>query len=196
VLAALVFGERPQRAHVVGIAVATAGLAWLAVTRGASFPLSGFLLTACAAVSWALGNLVSRSLSRYTVNVLAFVVWSCLLASGPFFLLAWALEGGNAVAASFQRMTVGSWAAVVYLGLGATFAGYGLWNRLLKGYPAALVTRFALLVPVVALICGQVVFGETVSAAQAAASALIVAGIALPLAATWWGRAFSAPPAG
>jgi O-acetylserine/cysteine efflux transporter len=93
-------------------------------------------------------------------------------------------------------MTAGSWAAVGYLGLGATFGGYGLWNRLLKTYPAALVTRFALLVPVVALVCGHVVFGEQISAAQAGASALVVAGIALPLAATWWGRAFSAPPSG
>jgi O-acetylserine/cysteine efflux transporter len=196
IFAALVFGERPRRAHVVGICIAGLGLVWLATTRGASFPIAGFLLTACGAVCWALGNLVSRSLSRHTVNALAFVLWSSLLASPPFFLLAWIVEGGETVAASFGRMTARSWVAVLYLGLGATLGGYGLWNRLLKAYPTALVTRFPLLVPVVALICGRLVFGEEISAAQAAASALVVAGVALPLAATWWGRAFSAPPTG
>ncbi len=78
ILAALVFGERPRRSQIVGTAVAGAGLVWLALARGSSFPLAGFILTVCAAASWAVGNLVSRSLSRYSVNVLAFVVWSAL----------------------------------------------------------------------------------------------------------------------
>jgi O-acetylserine/cysteine efflux transporter len=196
VLAALVFREHPRRSHVIGISVAAAGLVWLATTRGGSFPIAGFLLTVGCAISWALGNLVSRTLGRYGVNALAFVVWSALLASGPFFLLAFIVEGGDAVAGSFRQMTVRSWAAVLYLGLGATFGGFGLWNRLLKAYPAALVTRFALLLPVVALICGRIVFAEEITVAQAAASALVVGGIALPLAAILWGRAFSAPPTG
>ena len=188
--AAFVFGERPRRTQVIGILVATAGLAWLASQRGASFPVLGFVLTACAAASWGIGNLMSRALSRYSLNALAFVVWSALLPPLPFLLLAVLFEGAGAVRASFEAMTVRSWAAVLYLALGATLGGYGLWNRLLKAYPTALVTRFALLVPVIALICGNLVLGEQTSLAQAAASALVVAGVALPLAATVWTRFF------
>jgi O-acetylserine/cysteine efflux transporter len=188
--AALVFGERPRRTQVIGILVATAGLAWLASDRGSSFPLPGFVLTVCAAASWGMGNVMSRALSRYSVNALAFVVWSALLPPLPFLALGLLFEGPGAVRGSFAAMTVRSWAAVLYLALGATFAGYGLWNRLLKEYPTALVTRFALLVPVIALICGNLVLGEQTTAAQAAASAVVVAGVALPLAATAWTRFF------
>jgi len=144
----------------------------------------------CAAASWGIGNLMSRALSRHSVNALAFVVWSALLATLPFLGLALLFEGTAAVRASFAAMTLRSWAAALYLALGATVHGYGLWNRLLKLYPAALVTRFALLVPVIALFCGSLLLGEQVSPAQAAASALVVAGVALPLAAAFWARFF------
>lgn len=194
VLAAMVLGERPRPLHVLGTGIAAAGLAWLALTRGTTFPLAGFVLTLCGAASWAVGNLVSRSLSRHPVNALAFVAWSSLLLPVPFFALGWAFEGGAVVRESLAALNARSWAAIAYLAFGATIAGFGLWNRLLKAYPAAQVTRFALLVPVVALICGRIVFGEQISAGQAAASALIVAGIALPLAAAFWSRILPPPP--
>jgi O-acetylserine/cysteine efflux transporter len=189
ILAALVFGEKPRAIYLAGTLVAALGLAWIGLDRGTSFPLAGFLLTLCGAASWAVGNLISRSLSRYgPVNGLAFVVWSGLVPPLPFFALAWAFEGPEAVAASLRAMDAGSWAAVAYLAFGATLAGFGLWNRLLKAYPAAQVTRFALLVPVVGLAGGAVVLGEQISAAQLGGSALVVAGLALPLAALWWHR--------
>jgi len=186
ILAALVFGEWPRRSQRVGIAVAGIGLVWLALARGSSFPLEGFILTVCAAASWAVGNLVSRSLSGYSVNALAFVVWSAL--PPVFFALGWVVEGRDAVLASFRALDVWSWASVAYLAFGATLAGFGLWNRLLRGHPAAQVTRFALLVPVVALVFGWLVFGERVSGSQLVGCALVVAGIALPLARAWWAR--------
>jgi len=188
ILAALVFGERPRRSQRVGIAVAGIGLVWLALARGSSFPLEGFILTVCAAASWAVGNLVSRSLSGYSVNALAFVVWSALPLPPVFFALGWVVEGRDAVLASFRALDVWSWASVAYLAFGATLAGFGLWNRLLRGHPAAQVTRFALLVPVVALVFGWLVFGERVSGSQLVGCALVVAGIALPLARVWWAR--------
>jgi len=187
-LAALVLGEHPRPPQILGIAVAAAGLICLGLARGSSFPLVGLVLTLCAAFCWAVGNLVSRSLSRYSVNVLAFVVWSALLASAPFFALCWILEGRESLISSARALGVGSWFAVAYLAFGATLGGYGLWNRLLRAYPAALVTRFALLVPVVALVCGWLVFGERLSAGQVAGCALVIAGVALPLATAWWAR--------
>ena len=188
-LAAAVLGERPRAEQLAGIVFAAGGLAWIAATSGTSFPLAGFVLTLCASASWAVGNLVSRSLSRYgPVNGLAFVVWSALVPPVPFFALSWMVEGRDAIGASFRAMTAGSWAAVAYLAFGATLGGFGLWNRLLKAYPAATVASFALLVPVIGLVCGGVFLGERVSGAQIAGSALVVAGVALPVAAARWRR--------
>ena len=64
-LAAVVFGERPRPPQLLGTLVAAIGLAVIARESGASFPLAGFLLTVLAAAIWAVGNLMSRSLSRY-----------------------------------------------------------------------------------------------------------------------------------
>jgi O-acetylserine/cysteine efflux transporter len=181
--AAVILGERPHRAQLAGMVVAALGLAWIAAASGTSFPLAGFVLNLCAAAAWAAGNLVSRSLARHgEVNALAFVVWSALPLPIPFFALAWAFEGPDAVVASFAAMDLVSWAAVAYLAFGATLTGYGLWSRLLRTYPAGQVARFALLVPVVGLVCGWIALGERLSAAQLAGCALVTAGLALPFA--------------
>jgi O-acetylserine/cysteine efflux transporter len=183
-LAAVVLGERPRPAQLAGMAVAALGLASIATGSGKSFPLAGLVLTLGAAVAWAAGNLVSRSLARHgEVNALAFVVWAALPLPIPFFALAWAFEGRDAVAASLTAMDALSWAAVAYLAFGATLTGYGLWSRLLRTYPAAQVARFTLLVPVVGLGCGWLAFGERLSAAQLVGCALVTAGLALPFAA-------------
>jgi O-acetylserine/cysteine efflux transporter len=188
-LAAAVLREKPTAAQLLGIAVAGLGLALIGSESGKSIPLAGFALNVCSAAFWALGNLASRSLSRYApVSGLAFVVWSSLLVPVPYFALAWAFEGKEAIAASFHAMDAASWAAVAYLTFGATVAGYGLWNRLLKSYPAAQVAPFALLVPVIGLACGAIVFDERFTAAHLAGSGLVAAGLALPLLAAWRNR--------
>jgi O-acetylserine/cysteine efflux transporter len=180
-LAAVVLGERPLPAQLTGMVVAALGLASIATTSGTSFPLAGFVLNLGAALAWAAGNLVARSLARHgEVNALAFVVWSALPLPLAFFALAWAFEGRDAVTASLTAMDALSWAAVAYLAFGATLGGYGLWSRLLKTYPAGQVARFTLLVPVVGLGCGWLAFGERLSAAQLAGCALVIAGLAVP----------------
>jgi O-acetylserine/cysteine efflux transporter len=183
-LAAVVLGERPRPVQLAGMSVAALGLATIAAGSGRSFPLAGFVLNLAAALAWAAGNLVSRSLARHgEVNALAFVVWSALPLPVPFFALAWAFEGRDAVNASFAAMDVVSWVAVAYLAFGATLTGYGLWSRLLRMYPAAQVARFTLLVPVIGLACGWLALGERLSAAQLAGCALVTGGLALPFVA-------------
>jgi len=183
-LAAAVFGERPNRAQLSGMAVAAAGLCWIGAGSGGSFPLGAFALNLCASGFWAAGNLVSRSLSRHgPVNGLAFVIWASLIPPLPFFALAWLFEGSGTIGASLRAMDAISWAAVVYLAVGATIGGYGLWNKLLKSYPAAQVAPFTLLVPVVGLAAGAAVLGERFTAAQLAGSALVATGLAVPVVA-------------
>jgi O-acetylserine/cysteine efflux transporter len=188
-LAVPVFGEKPRRPQIAGMVVAALGLAWIGAESGTSFPLVAFALNLCASAAWAVGNLISRSLSRHgPVDGVAFVIWSSLIPPLPFFALAWTFEGGAAVASSLRAMDSVSWAAVAYLAFGATLGGYGLWNRLLNSYPAAQVAPFTLLVPVVGLLAGRLALGERLTAAQLAGSALVATGLALPVAAAQWRR--------
>ncbi|MBI5069100.1 MAG: EamA family transporter [Deltaproteobacteria bacterium] len=182
ILAALFLGERPRRVQIAGTVLAACGLGYIGLRSAGAFPLAGFALTLAAALAWAAGNLASRALSRHgPVNGLAFVVWAGLWPIVPFFALAWAFEGGEAVTASLRALGPSSWAAVAYLAWAATLTGYGLWNRLLARYPAAQVTRFTLLVPVVGLFSGAIFLGERLTGDQLLGSGLVVAGLALPI---------------
>jgi O-acetylserine/cysteine efflux transporter len=192
-LAAVILGERPRPVQLAGMAVAALGLVAIATGTGTAFPLEALLLNLGAAAAWAAGNLVSRSLARHgDVNALAFVVWAALPLPIPFFALAWATEGSGAAIASLGAMDRLSWAAVAYLAFGSTLAGYGLWSRLLRTYPAGQVARFALLVPVIGLLCGWLLLSERLRSAQLAGCALVVAGLALPVVAEASSRVLAA----
>ncbi len=95
--------------------------------------------------------------------------------------------------ASFRAIGPSTVAAIAYLAYAATLVGYGLWNRLLKSHSAAQVTRFTLLIPVVGLAAGAALLGERLGPAQLLGSALVVGGLALPLAAERGRRAEVAP---
>ena len=54
-----------------------------------------------------------------------------------------------------------------------------MWNRLLHRYPAALISPFALLIPVSGFASGALLLGERLTALQAAGAALVFAGLAI-----------------
>src|SRR5205823_2943488 len=70
-------------------------------------------------------------------------------------------------------------AATLYLGVVATIFAYAIWGRLLRHYPAATVTPFALLVPVVGGYSSALVFGERFGPLRLAGMALVLIGIAV-----------------
>jgi O-acetylserine/cysteine efflux transporter len=61
---------------------------------------------------------------------------------------------------------------------GATLFGFGSWNALLHRYPTALISPFALLIPVFGLASGALFLGESLAPVQLAGAALVFAGLA------------------
>ena len=61
VIAAGVLVELPSVSQVAGVLIGTAGLVVVAVGRGGGTPLVALLLCLCAALSWGVGNVLSRS---------------------------------------------------------------------------------------------------------------------------------------
>jgi O-acetylserine/cysteine efflux transporter len=56
---------------------------------------------------------------------------------------------------------------------------YAIWGDLLRRYPAAVVTPFALLVPFVAAVSSAIVFGERFGPLRLCGMALVLAGLAV-----------------
>jgi O-acetylserine/cysteine efflux transporter len=62
---------------------------------------------------------------------------------------------------------------------GATLFGFGTWNALLHRYPTALISPFALLIPISGLASGALFLGESLAPVQAAGVALVFVGLVI-----------------
>lgn len=176
ILAAIFFEERVSRIQIAGIALACVGLAGFGVAGGGNITLIGLALVLCGALSWACGNLVFRRLPG--VNMLALLIWASLIPPLPMLGLSWALEG-PAPFTTIADMSPSGWAAVFYVAIISTVIGYSIWGGLLSRHPAALVTPFALGIPVVGILVAWAVLGETLGGLEAVSGGIILAGIAL-----------------
>jgi O-acetylserine/cysteine efflux transporter len=150
--------------------------------RLAGASLGPFLMVMLAAAFWGAGNVLAKSVGK--VDMLAFTVWSSLVAPLPLLALSLAVEGTGGLAA----LAVPGWKlvlSVVVLSYGGTLFGYGVWARLLAHHSAATVAPFALLMPVVGMIAGALLFGEALSAVELAGGVLVMAGLALSMFGDW-----------
>ncbi|WGS49213.1 EamA family transporter [Paraburkholderia sp. D15] len=181
--AALFLHERFRLPNLVGLLIAAAGLAVIGLQGGHAMTLAGFVLTLCAACSWALGNIVTKKVGK--VDLLGLVVWGNMIPPLPFFALSYALEGPRRMAAALSNISATSIFAIVYLAFIATLIGYSLWSRLLSRYPASQVAPFSLLVPIVGLASASLFLDERLSAVQVAGALLVMAGLAVNVFGGW-----------
>jgi O-acetylserine/cysteine efflux transporter len=108
----------------------------------------------------------------------ALFIWASLVPPLPMLGFSVLIEG-PAPFADIAALTAQGWIAVVYVALLSTVLGYSIWGTLLARHPAAAITPFALLIPVVGLSVAALVLGETVSRGEAAAAVVVLAGLAL-----------------
>ena len=189
-LAVAFAGDRMHRWNIVGALVALGGVALLGLAKldaGASGTLAGFALLIVAAFAWGAGNVIAKRAAG--VDMVSLVVWSSLVAP-PFLALAsYATEGGADALRAVAAASWVTWATVVFLAWGATLFAFSVWNRMLHRYPAALISPFALLIPVSGLASGALFLGERLTAMQAAGVALVFAGLAVNVyGAALWAR--------
>ena len=183
-LSAVIHRERLRALQWPAFALAVAGLAIVAshVSASAGVTLFGVGLVVLAALCWAGANLIARAVGR--VDALGFMVWSSPFAAVPLWLIAWAQQGGTALAASLAHAGAVAWAAVAWQSVGNTLFGYGVWNWLLARHPASTVTPTALLVPVFGMTASALALHEGLPAWKLLAGLLVMGGLAVNMLAT------------
>lgn len=102
-LASVFLHERFRVQNLVGLVAAAAGLALIGLQGGHTMTAAGFLLTLCAAASWALGNIVTKRLAK--VDLVGLVVWASLIPPLPFFALSYVFEGPQRIATAFSAIS-------------------------------------------------------------------------------------------
>jgi O-acetylserine/cysteine efflux transporter len=183
IFAALFLHERFRLPNIAGLLIAAGGLAVIGLQGGHAMTIAGFVLTLCAACSWALGNIVTKKVGN--VDLVGLVVWGSLIPPLPFFVASYAFEGPQRIAAALSNLSAMSIFAIVYLAFIATLIGYGLWSRLLSRYPASQVAPFSLLVPIVGLASASLLLDEQLSLAQIGGALLVMAGLAVNVFGGW-----------
>jgi drug/metabolite transporter (DMT)-like permease len=161
--------------RLAGVVVGIVGL--VIVFRGAleisssTTSLMAMLGVACAALTSGVGQVRIRARPT-AVSTPLLIAWGCLCSGVALCLLGAATEGFNV---ALNLRTVGS---IVYLGTTAATGFYCMF-WLLSRISAVSVSLHALVVPVLALVWGALFYGEPVTIALAAGTAVICGGVAL-----------------
>lgn len=179
VLGAVFLREGWGAARLVGVAVATAGLAVVGLSYGATAPFAPFALVLLGALGWSLGNLASRQ--ARAERPLHLVLWMSVVPPLPMLALSLAVEGpgrvGDALSTSLTAQALPAWIGLAYTVLLGTLAGSGIWVWLMARHPAGAVAPFSMLVPVVGLATAWLVLGETPGLGELVGGALVIAGV-------------------
>lgn len=176
-IAAFALHERPRRQQVIGIAIGALGLVVVGFGRAEHVPALAVLVTLAGALSWGIGNVITRH-AKVSSGV-SLVVWSALVVPLPALALSLTFEGPEAVRSGIAAFGLSALASTLFTALASTLFAYGLWNTLLARYPAAAVTPFILLVPAVGMTCSAIFLGERPNAAELTGAFIVLAGVAL-----------------
>ncbi len=179
------FGRRLDRRSLAGLALGFAGIALLVDLGGAGgADLLGSVVLVLAALGWATGTLLARGAALPSNTLLAASMQ--MLAGGTILTLAGVVSGELGEATSVSAQSFAGWAYLVVFGSILAFSAYG-W--LVRVAPTPLVATYAFVNPVVAVLLGWSMLGETIDARTLVAGSVIVAAVALIVT----GTARSAP---
>lgn len=174
-LAYLLLGERPSPMQTLGAGIGFFGIGIVAIERFQGASLMPFLMLLGGATAWACANLVVKTAGR--VNMLAFLVWASLFAPLPLFIASGLVEGLPAMIASLSPPSLRSMLALAFIVIPSTLFAFAVWNDLLQRYSTAMVTPFALLVPVFGMASGVALLGESISPLAMLGSMVVFAGL-------------------
>lgn len=171
-LAAVFLDERLTRWLLIGIAFGFAGVAIIALANGRSGDrdLSGVLLTVLAAITYGIGVVCQKPLTRrlhpFEITFLACVIG--LLTASPFT--------GEFVDL-VRHGSADSWLWILYLGVFPTALAFSTWAYALTHMDAGRLAITTFLVPVIAVALAAVLLGETPPLLAYLGGALCVAGV-------------------
>lgn len=179
VIAAGVLRERPTVAQAAGVAVGSLGLVVVALGRGGHVPLLALALCLLGALSWGVGNVLSRASGA--TGGLALTVWSALVVPLPLLALSLVIDGPAAVADGLGAFGWEAGLSTLYTAGLASLVGYGIFNTLLGRNPSAAVVPWVLLAPVVAMASAWLLLAERPNGAELVGGLTMIVGVLVAL---------------
>ena len=173
-------GGRPSPAIALGLALGLVGVVVLIgpgeIAHGGGVDPAGAAVLLAAPVFWAVGSLWSR---RAHLPDPPFLAIGMEMLAGGALLLALGVAVGEWPRLHLAQVSARSAAALLYLVLFGALIGFTAYLWLLRVTTAARVATHSFVNPVIAVFLGWAVAGEPVTPRTVAASAIIVAAVAL-----------------
>jgi O-acetylserine/cysteine efflux transporter len=178
-IAAGVLREVPTVPQVAGVLLGCVGLAVVAIGRGGHVPAVALALCLVGALSWGIGNVVSRASG--VRGGLSLTVWSAVVVPVPLLALSLAVDGPGAVGDALASFSWQAAVSTLYTAGLASLVGYGVFNTLLARNTSSSVVPWVLLAPVVAMAAAWVLLGQRPNAAELTGGLVLVAGVLVTL---------------
>ncbi len=181
VLGGIFLGDRLPRLAVFGIVVGFAGVAILvgpsAVGGDGALDPIGIVAVIFSPIAWSSGSLFAARLAVLPSRPL--VATGLQMVLGAAVLATMAVATGELQTFDPATVSQASLAALLYLTVIGSLLAFTTYGWLLRVAPLPLVSTYAYVNPVVAVILGSVVLGEAIDARTALAGAVIIAAVAL-----------------
>jgi drug/metabolite transporter (DMT)-like permease len=177
---AVVLGRRPRPRVAIGLLLGFAGAALLVGTSAnGRIPLTGLLFAVGASISWASGSLYARNapLPRRP-----FVGIGMEMLCGGAGLAVAGVLAGDLGRIHPERVSQASVVALAYLIVFGSFAGFASYVWLLRNARTSLVSTYAYVNPVVAVLLGWAFLDESISLRTMIAGAIVLAAVAIIVA--------------
>jgi drug/metabolite transporter (DMT)-like permease len=158
-----------------GVAVLIGGGGSADVAGGGRALLAGRVALVGASLSWCIGSLISHRLPLPRSVALAAAMQ--MVVASPLLAIAAAVHGDFA-GFHFAAITPGGWAALAYLVVFGSLAGFGSYLYLLKHEGPTRSSTSAFVNPVIAVALGAAFAGEALGPRTVAAAAMIIAAVA------------------
>ena len=173
------WGVVPSRLEIAGILVGLVGI--LMLTQGAGIQASpaglAAIMVACSA--WSLGSVLSQRVWPLAPGATGFA--SEMICGGAVLLVMSALAGETPVWPP-QPLALAAWLYLVVFG---SLIAFNAYMHLLAHASAAVASSYTFVNPVIAMLLGVGVAGESVTSGEWAAVTVVLAGVLLLL----WKRA-------
>ena len=179
-----VTGDRPPPLTLVGVAIGLGGVAILVRPTGGPDVVDSrtawwSLVIVGSSACWAIGSFL---MPRIPTPRDALVLTTYEMLAGGLILSLAGLLGGERFS-SFSDATPRSWLGLVYLVVVGSIVGYTAYLWLLDNAPISLVSTYAYVNPVVAVLLGVLVLGESLTAPMLLGGAVVLLGVGLVVAA-------------
>ena len=169
-------GDRLTILRAFGLALAFAGTAWAILDRsgtGGQGSLAGDLFALVGALFWAGTAFLARRPAMAKVGPEMQLLWMAAV-SGPLLILASPMFGPLLRAVEPMH-----WVWLVFQAGVVMAGGFITWLWLLSSYPPATVASFSFLTPILSIVFGWAVMGESLGPSTLGAGVLVAAGIIL-----------------